>query len=252
MRQNARWNEILILLKKYGFITVKYLTETLHYSSATINRDLNALESQGLLKRCYGGAEPTSSVKVGIPLAFRYKKKHAEKLKLGELAASLVNDYDFIFIDGSTTCEHMSKFLAEKKNITVVTNNLAAVSFLSDLGITAICLGGKVKEPPSMLSDSMTVENALRFQYDKMFFSTGHFTQDGRIYTGELYYLLYKAVAQNTNEIYYLADRSKTEKLTVSHQFLFDFHFISGVISDYMFNKETQQKFPNTKFITPN
>ena len=117
MRQNARWNEILILLKKYGFITVKYLTETLHYSSATINRDLNALESQGLLKRCYGGAEPTSGVKVGIPLPFRYKKKHAEKLKLGELAASLVNDYDFIFIDGSTTCEHMLKFLAEKKNI---------------------------------------------------------------------------------------------------------------------------------------
>ena len=207
------------------------------------------MEGQGLLKRCYGGAEPTNGAKVGIPLPFRYKKMHSEKLKIGELAASLVKDYDFIFIDGSTTSEHMAKFLTEKKNITVVTNNLAAASFLSDFGVKTICLGGEIKEPPSMLSDSMTVENALRFQYDKMFFSTGYFTQDGRIYTDESYYLLFKAVAQNTSETYYLADRSKTESPTSSRKLLFDFRSVSGVISDYTFNLETQKKFQNTKFI---
>ena len=249
MHQNERWDEILKILKKYGFVTVKYLIETLHYSNATINRDLNVLEQQGLLKRCYGGAEPTNGVKTGTPLPFRYKKMHTEKLRIGELAASLVNDYDFIFVDGSTTCEHMAKFLTEKKHITVVTNNLAIVSFLSEFGVRAICLGGVVKEPPSMLCNAMTVENASRFKYDKMFFSTGLFTEDGRIYAGEAYYLLYKTVAQNASEVYYLADHSKIEAPSVHRQLLFDLHSISGIISDYAFNVETQQKFPHTKFI---
>ena len=39
---------IVDILKQNGYVTVKYLTEELHYSNATVNRDLNLLEKQTL------------------------------------------------------------------------------------------------------------------------------------------------------------------------------------------------------------
>ena len=53
MRQDA----ILTILKKQGYATLRELTEALHYSTATINRDLNRMEEKGLIKRSYGEAE---------------------------------------------------------------------------------------------------------------------------------------------------------------------------------------------------
>ncbi len=249
MYQNERWNEILIILKKYGFVTVKYLVDTLHYSNATINRDLNALEKQGLLKRSYGGAELTDSASASTPLPFRYYKMRTEKQELAKLASDLVKDGEIIFIDASTTCEGMVKFLIDKKDLTVVTNNLTAVEFLSEAGVKTICLGGQVVESPCMLGGVETVENSARYHYDKMFFSTNYFSEDGRIGAGMTYYLLYKTATENATETYYLADHSKTAPPKSPWQYLFDFHRLTGVISDYDFPANTRQKYPNIRFI---
>ena len=54
MYQKERLDEILALVRRYGYVTVKYLVAELHYSNATINRDLNILEGQGQLHRTYG------------------------------------------------------------------------------------------------------------------------------------------------------------------------------------------------------
>ena len=57
MSQKIRQEQILNILEKRGYVTVKYLVDTLHYSSATINRDLNQMQLLGLVKRTYGGVE---------------------------------------------------------------------------------------------------------------------------------------------------------------------------------------------------
>ena len=44
MYQKERLDHILQIVKGYGYVTVKYLVANLHYSNATINRDLNLLE----------------------------------------------------------------------------------------------------------------------------------------------------------------------------------------------------------------
>lgn len=251
MYQNERWNEILRQLKKYGFVTVKYLVETLHYSNATINRDLNALEGQGLVKRSYGGVELSAEANSATPLPFRYHKMRSEKLKIGKAAADLIKDFDVVFIDGSTTSESMAEFIAEKKSVTVVTNNMALVSFLSELGVKAFCLGGYVKEAPSMLGGAQTVENAAQYHYDKMFFSSGYFSEEGEIGSSETYYLLHKTAAAHADEVYYLADHSKTIRPKHSWRILFDFSRVSGVISDYHFSEAVKAKYPKTTFIKP-
>ena len=57
MSYKLRQEQILHILEKRGYVTVRYLMEHLHYSSATINRDLNKMATLGMVVRSYGGVE---------------------------------------------------------------------------------------------------------------------------------------------------------------------------------------------------
>ena len=247
MYQKERLDEILALVRRYGYVTVKYLVAELHYSNATINRDLNILEGQGQLHRTYGGVEIVEST--NVPLPFRYHKMRAEKLKICKKAAELVEDGDTIFIDAATTTEYMMEFLTDRKGLTVVTNNIAIVTHLSEYNVQAICLGGRIVEPPCMLDGIETVENAKQYHVDKMFFATGRVSENGRIMAGETYYLLQKTMLKNSDKVYYLADHEKFRRTTGARKILCDFSDIDGVISDYEFDESIREAYPHTQFI---
>lgn len=247
MYQKERLDGILKIVEEYGYVTVKYLVGALHYSNATINRDLNELEAQGLIKRSYGGVELVETAEMKLP--FRYHKMHVEKTKLAQAAASLIEDGDTVFIDAATTTEPMADFLTEKKGITVITNNLAIVMRLSKHNINVICLGGKVLEPPCMLDGLDTVENAEKYHADKMFFATGYVSEDGWIGEGTGYFLLHKTMAKNSDKVYYLADHEKFARISGSRRKLLDFSAISGIISDREFHNDAKKKYPNVQFI---
>ena len=59
-------------------------------------------------------------------------------------AASLVEDGDTIFIDASTTTQTMAQYLIGRQNLTVITNNMALATYLSECEVSVICLGGNV------------------------------------------------------------------------------------------------------------
>ena len=183
MNAKDRQERILEILKQQGYVTVKYLVDALQYSSATVNRDLNAMEERQLLTRSYGGVELVQSSYVPIP--FRSHKMRAEKQHIGRAAAALVQDGDTIFIDGSTTAQCMAQYLSHRKDLTVITNNMMLAVDLSSHSIKVICLGGTVVEAPSMLCGIETVENAARYRVDKMFFATKAATSEGLIASGE-------------------------------------------------------------------
>ena len=106
MYQKERLERILDFLNRNGFATVKELTELLHYSTATVNRDLNALEQMKKIKRSYGGAEPVKDK--SVPLPFRYEKMKAAKKRIGKAAAALIEDGDTVFLvsDGAAPLEN--------------------------------------------------------------------------------------------------------------------------------------------------
>jgi len=243
--QKERTDIILNILKENGYTTVKFLRETLHYSNATINRDLTILENQGLITRSYGGAELTEAK--DVPIEFRYHKMKMAKNHIGKFASDLVNDGDTIFIDGSTTAESMGKYLVYKKDITVITNNMQLAIFLGEYGIKVICTGGEIVEAPSMLSGDDTIMCIKHYKTDKMFFSSGCISLDGKLSGSGIYSLLHQCAMENADKIYYLADHSKVgESMPI---ILCDLEKVDMVISDYAFPEKTKKKFKNTKFI---
>lgn len=244
MSQKIRQEQILNILEKRGYVTVKYLVDTLHYSSATINRDLNQMQLLGLVKRTYGGVE--AAKRGHLPALSQrqfYMKK--EKRRIAREAAALICNGDTVFLDGSTTVQYILPFLAEKKALRILTNNMRLAIELSDYDIDVICLGGRVAERPHVLSSDETIENAQKYQVNKMFFSVDAVTLGGAIHSS--HYLLYKTMLKNSDEAYFLTDKTKvTRRLDIK---LCDFSALSGVISDFDFPEETKSAYPNVKFL---
>lgn len=240
-----RLDIILDILKEQGYVTVKYLTEQLHYSTATINRDLNDLKKQKLIRRHYGGAELIEQK--GTPLVFRYHKMRPVKNIIGKKAAEFIEDGDTVFIDASTTCQCIGQYITKKKDITVITNNMILASYLSEHNIKCICLGGSVVEIPYMLGGPDTVEQARKYHADKVFFATGGITEKGLITDGEIHHYLRYTMLKNSDKVFYLADHNKVNKKW--NRVVCDFSSIDCVISDYAFSDEIKNKFENTEFI---
>ena len=244
MKTKARQDRIIEILEKEGYVTVKYLCDTLQYSSATVNRDLNALSSRHLVTRTHGGVELEHAQYV--PVFFRAHKMRAEKKYIGKTAASFVKDGDTIFIDGSTTAQCMEQHLIHRKNLTVITNNIALAANLSTHGIKVICLGGTIVEAPSMLGGEEAVEQAAKYRVDKLFFATRAVTSGGLVAAG-IYDLMLRALAKNAGEIFYLVDHKKVDQPFST--IYCDLGAVDYVVSNYEFPKETREAFPNTKFI---
>lgn len=242
MYSSERIQQILKILEEYNYVTVKYLVKTMNYSNATINRDLNMLEKQGRITRTYGGVELVKNK--FIPMEFRYHKMKHEKRLIAKAAAKYIEDGDTIFIDASTTTHFLKDFLADKLNLTVITNNISLVSSLSLSGIKVICLGGEIHDAPHCLYSDITLENASEFRADKLFFSASSFDEDGTV-GGDLI-LFYKTMIENSKKVFFLADRDKYNK--DAPRVVCDFSVIDYVISDFDFPEETKEKF-TSKFI---
>lgn len=246
MSQKLRQEEILRILAQRGYCTVRYLTDALHYSSATVNRDLNAMQTLGLVKRTYGGVEAVDRKRY-LPLALRQNYMKKEKRRVAEAAAALIEDGDTIYLDASTTVQYIAPFLASKKDIRVVTNNMHLAIELAEYDMEVICLGGKLVERPHMLGGDITTENALCFHPNKMFFSVDPITADGKVSTGGYYLLLYRMMLKNAQKSYLLTSKSKlTDHMEES---LCDFGALTGVIADFDFPDEVKALYPETEFI---
>lgn len=242
-----RIDKILDILKEQGYVTVKYLTEELHYSTATINRDLNDLQKQKLIRRHYGGAELIEQRTT--PLVFRYHKMRPIKRLIAKKAAEFIENGDTVFIDCSTTCQCMAEFLTDKKELTVITNNLLMASFLSENGIRVICLGGEIVEIPYMLGGDAAAESALGYKADKLFFASGGITENGIISDTDTYHLLRRIMIKNSDTAFYLADHGKLNKEFTRN--LCSLSEIDYVICDYDFPEALKSEYNTVKFVNP-
>lgn len=113
----------------------------------TIRRDLDALESEGLLVRCYGGAIPTQRIAFEFAFEKRRLQHHAAKRRIGRLAAARITPGQTVILDTGTTTLEIAKCLAKAGvACTVITSSLVIASQLwSCEPIELMLLGGRVR-----------------------------------------------------------------------------------------------------------
>ena len=173
-----REERILITLSG-GSRSISELAGMLEVSEATVRRDLQNLESAGLLRRVHGGAEAISNFRRQEPLFDEKTLINAEaKDIIARLACDEIRDRDAIFLDGGSTVLALAKLLREKKQLTIVTNSLSAAVELMDSGHKLILLGGELRPISRTLVGPLTAPVAEQLTFDKAFMGTIGFSPE--------------------------------------------------------------------------
>ena len=102
-----RHERILQKLREYKTITVQELTVQLNCSESTIRRDLSALDAEGLLKKIHGGATllDEEGMREEYTVETKYSLHTDEKRRIAKMAALMIHDSDFVYLDAGTTTE---------------------------------------------------------------------------------------------------------------------------------------------------
>src|SRR5215510_2784932 len=143
--RSDRMAAILEYVAASGSVDVGTAARELDVSAATLRRDLQVLQEQGLLLRTHGGAV-ANGVEVELPLRYREARHQSEKRAIGKLAASLVPDRSVVGITGGTTATEVARSLMTRSDITVVTNALnIAGELLLRPSLRIIVIGGAAR-----------------------------------------------------------------------------------------------------------
>lgn len=67
MKATERRKNLIAMIQDKGGLSLKEITEQFDVSKMTIHRDLDVLESRGLIRRIFGGAVPAEDVKSTVP-----------------------------------------------------------------------------------------------------------------------------------------------------------------------------------------
>lgn len=177
-----RQKEILSMLQEGKMIRVGELAQILYVSEPTVRRDLSALEKQGLVRRVFGGVTlPEGAADLEIPFIIRKEEQKNAKASIARRAAKLVQPGDVVALDSSTTCFAMVPYLAEIKDIIVVTNGAKTAVELSRLGVRTISTGGELMARSYMMTGRFATQTIEQMNYTKMFFSCRTLTPDGQV-----------------------------------------------------------------------
>lgn len=147
--KSTRIQELRKLFLSRKKITNIELCEIFDVSIETVRRDLNILEKEGFIRKVYGGAclvETHESAPTVDKWTTRIDRNESFKRSIAAAAAAQIPDGSTVFLDTGTTLYELAPFLAQKKNLTVLTNSLRLASALGmHEHITVYCIGGLVK-----------------------------------------------------------------------------------------------------------
>lgn len=142
-----RQKRILSLLTRQGQLSVAEIVKHFSVSEATARRDLETLSSQGKVQRVHGGVIAIEQAPPELPILEREAEQADEKRRIGQTAAAMVADGETVFLGSGTTVLEVARELRARKKLTVITNSLPVVNFLTGLPeITVICLGGMLRD----------------------------------------------------------------------------------------------------------
>lgn len=131
MFASERRKKICQMLMDYKSVDVSRLSKLFNISTVTIRKDLELLESEGILTRTHGGAILNDSFpqQEHTPDAVEDMCNPEESL-IATIASHFIQDDEFIFLGTGSICTQISRILPEKKNLTIVTNNISAAIHL--------------------------------------------------------------------------------------------------------------------------
>ena len=165
-----RRQHVVTLIQRDGRVLVRELSEQLGLSRITIRKDLEYLQSRGLIQRTHGGALASQSGALFDPSLGEKEKLHQkEKQRIAEAAITLVHEGQCIILDSGTTTTTIARALRALSRLTVITNAVNIAAELSNTDFEVILTGGTLRKNSFSLVGP-PAEDQLREMHADMLF----------------------------------------------------------------------------------
>jgi DeoR/GlpR family transcriptional regulator of sugar metabolism len=174
-----RLDVTLRLVQAAGRIAVVDLAGRLGVSEMTARRDLDALQSRGLIERVRGAAVSVEPTSPESGFATRSQWQTATKERIGAAVAELVGPAETVLLDAGTTTVHVAAHLALRAPLTVGVLSLQAAAALVDKpGIRLIIIGGEPRPAEGSLVGPLTIRALDELSFDCFVLSFGGINAD--------------------------------------------------------------------------
>ncbi len=217
----GRKAELAAYVAELGQVTVSELADRFDVSLDTIRRDLDQLDSDGVLIRTHGGAlSPTALPRPDTAIDVRRRVQTTAKDAIGALAATLVADGSSLMINGGTTALAVVQHLSDHRDLTVATNNLLVPSELNPAAVRDLYLfGGIVRIGAQATVGPVVFRNAISgadadVQCDVALVAVGAVSVSGGYSTSNLAEAaMMGEMMQRASKVAVLVDSSKFNKM---------------------------------------
>lgn len=173
MKREERHQAILDLLIEQRAVDLDDLADRFGVSKMTIHRDLDELETDGVLRKVRGGATIEASTQFESDFRIRERQDLDAKLRMAEAALELIEPGMTVMVNDGSMAAELGALLVRKRPLTVITNNAAVIDCLKgEAGITLIALGGVYSAKFNAFFGILTEEILSRLRADIAFISS--------------------------------------------------------------------------------
>ncbi len=166
MGQLTRQEQIVILVKNTGYISIDQLAEHFAVTPQTIRRDINVLAKANKIRRHHGGASYDSST-TNVSYATRQILQLSAKQQIAKHIAEQIPNNASLFINIGTTTETVARALLNHQGLQVITNNLNVATILSGKeDFNVIIAGGAVRSRDGGIMGEATIDFINQFRVD--------------------------------------------------------------------------------------
>jgi DeoR family transcriptional regulator, aga operon transcriptional repressor len=214
-----RRRRICELVREQGRVTVEGLSARFGTSLVTIRADLSNLDAAGALIRTHGGALPPLE-DADHPLTVKQAQHHAEKVRIAQAAAALIQDGETIILDSGTTTEEIARQIRrlEFTGINVITNALNIALVLIDVPFVRLIMpGGILRRESKSLSGHMAQAAMDNLQADRLYLGADGLDPDIGVMTPHLAEAeLNATMIRISRQVVAVADSSKLRRRNIS------------------------------------
>lgn len=210
-----RQQKILEYINQRGHAEIDDLSEKFQISAVTARRDLDTLTRDGLIIRNFGGARRISDQNTpqpGMSLSST-PSQEATRRTIAKAAASMIENDDIVLINSSITASYVLEYL-EDKRVTIVTNNIYALTRQKSPNTTLIITGGQVTDGKASLTGPYTTNALSNIIANKCILGVRgiHATEGITSQVLEESYINQLMIRQTNGKVIIVADSSKLGK----------------------------------------
>jgi DeoR family fructose operon transcriptional repressor len=223
MKAPGRHLRIRALIDEKEFVDLETLCRELDASESSVRRDLVQLESEGVLRRVYGGAmavRDSNGREQGLDFDWQSTRFAEEKRLIAAKTAGLIEERQTVILDGGSTVAAVAQALRNRamRSLHVITNSLPIALALDDARQIEVTLTGGFLYPRLRVTLGPLCEQMLsEVAADVLIMGIGGITADGFSNGNSLVVGSERKMIEVASKVIIVADHTKFGRNAMIH-----------------------------------